>query len=108
MTKQILKPVLIGILIGAAFYVIPFFFFRGFFFFILVWFLFRFFFWGRWRRPFGGWGWHRSGGIHPAFADTIRHMSDEEYETFKRKFDGYRMSGEDEPKPKKDDANLNS
>ncbi len=101
MTKQILKPALIGILIGAALYAMPFFLFRGFFFFLLIWFLFRFFFWGRWGRPYRGWGWHRDSGIHPAFADTIRHMNDEEYEAFKRKFDRYRMSEEDETK--KDD-----
>jgi hypothetical protein len=96
MTKQILKPAAIGILIGAALYAMPFFFFRGFFFFLLIWFAFRFFFWGRWGGP--RWGWNRTSGIHPAFADTIRNMSDEEYETFKKKFDRDRMSNDDSPK----------
>ena len=86
MTKQILKPVLIGILIGGAFYVVPF--FPGFFVFIFIAFAFRFFFWGGpWR------GWRRHGdGINPAFADTIRKMSDQEYEAFRKKYDYHRMS----------------
>ncbi|MBT1696015.1 hypothetical protein KK083_03945 [Fulvivirgaceae bacterium PWU4] len=97
MTKQLVKPILAGILIGVAFYVLPFFFFRGFFFFIVVFFLIRFLFWGRWGGPFRGWrGYYGHNSIHPAFADTIRKMSDEEYETFKKKFDGYRMSADDE------------
>jgi hypothetical protein len=92
MTKQILKPVLIGILIGGAFYVVPFFFFPGFFIFIFIAFAFRFFLWGGpWR------GWRRFGdGINPAFADTIRKMSDEEYEAFKKKYDHNRMSEGDD------------
>lgn len=102
MTKQILKPAVIGILIGAALYAMPFFFFRGFFFFLFIWFLFRFFFWGRWGRSYRGWGWYRDSGVHPAFADTIRHMSEEEYESFKKKFDRYRMAEENETK--KDDS----
>lgn len=88
MTKQILKPVLIGILLGGAFYVVPFFFFPGFFFFIIIAFAFRFFFWG---RPWRGWA-RYSDGINPAFVDTIRKMNDEEYEAFRKKYDRYRMS----------------
>ena len=94
MNKQIWKPIVAGILIGVVLYAVPFFFFRGFLFFVLIWFAFRFFFWGRWGGP-GRWGWRRSGGIHPAFADTIRNMSNEEYETFKKKFDRNRMSGDE-------------
>ena len=93
MNREILKPIAIGILAGAAMYGLPFFFFRGFLFFFVIWLLFRFVFWGRWGR--GRWG-YRDGGIHPAFADTIRKMSDEEYEAFRKKFDRDRMSEEDE------------
>jgi hypothetical protein len=90
MTKQILKPVLIGVLIGGAFYVMPFFFLPGFFVFIILGLTFRFLFWGRrWPR-----GWHQE-GIHPAFADSIRKMTDEEYDAFKKKFDQHRMSADD-------------
>ena len=88
MTKQILKPVLIGILMGVAVYILPFFFFRGLLFFLVIGLIFRFFFWGRRGR----WSWHRGGGINPAFADTLRNMSTEEYDAFKRKFDRDRMS----------------
>lgn len=95
MTKQILKPILIGILIGGALYIVPFFFFRGLLFFLVLGLIFRFFFWGRRGGP---WGWHRGGGINPAFADTIRNMSAEEYDAFKKKFDRYRMSDESEAK----------
>lgn len=92
MTKQILKPIAVGILIGGVLYAMPFFFFRGFFFFLLIWFVFRFLFWGRWGWSQRSWRWQRHTGIHPAFADTIRNMSDEEYEVFKKKFDHDRMS----------------
>lgn len=93
MTKQILKPILIGVLIGTAFYLMPVFFFPGIFFFIFLVFVFRFLFWGGgWRRR-----WYHD-GIHPAFADTIRKMSDEEYESFKKRFDHHRMSSEEESK----------
>lgn len=92
MTKQILKPVLIGILMGGAAYILPFFFFRGLLFFLVIGLIFRFFFWG---RRGGAWGWYRRGGIHPAFADTIRNMSAEEYDAFKRKFDRDRMYDDD-------------
>lgn len=89
MSKQIWKPIVAGILIGAVLYTVPFFFFRGLVFFLIIGFLLRFFFWGR-----RGWGrrWYSDDDINPAFADTIRRMSDEEYESFKKKFDGHRMS----------------
>jgi hypothetical protein len=75
-----------GILAGVALYTLPFFFF-----FLVIWLIFRFVFWGRWG--YGRWG-YRHAGIHPAFADTIRNMSDDEYEAFKKKFDRHRMSDE--------------
>jgi hypothetical protein len=85
MTRQLFKPILIGIAIGAVIYAMPFFFFPGFFFVFIIFGLMRFFWWGRrWN------GWRRyHGGIHPAFTDTIRNMTDEEYQTFKRKYDAY-------------------
>lgn len=95
MKRQIIKPILVGILIGAAFYTVPFFFFRGLFFFLILGFIFRFFFWS--RRGWG-WRWYRQDDINPAFADTIRRMNDEEYEAFKKKFDTHRMSEEKESK----------
>ena len=91
MDKQIWKPILGGILLGALLYIVPFFFFRFLFIFLFVGFLFRFLFGRRW-----GWGrrWNGGDDFNPAFADTIRRMSDEEYERFKKKFDNRRMSEE--------------
>lgn len=91
MDKQTWKPIVAGALIGAAVYALPFFFFRFVFFFLVVGFLLRFFFWD--RRGRGG-PWYRNDDINPAFADTIRRMTDEEYADFKKKFDDRRMSEE--------------
>jgi hypothetical protein len=89
MNIKILKPIAIGALIGAVLYSAPFFLFRGLFFFLVIGFIIRYFFWDR-----RGWSsrWYRHDDINPAFADTIRRMSDEEYEAFKKKFDQHRMS----------------
>ena len=91
MDKQIWKPIIGGILLGSLLFVVPFFFFRFLFIFLFVGFLIRFLFG---RRL--GWGrrWYGSDDFNPAFADTIRRMSDEEYERFKKKFDNRRMSEE--------------
>ena len=81
MKQQIWKSVLIGIAVGALFYFAPFFLFRGFFIFIAIALLFRFFWFGRWshgRRTF-----YR--GIDPEFADAIRNMSTDEYESFRKR-----------------------
>ncbi|MDQ3844322.1 MAG: hypothetical protein M3342_09955 [Bacteroidota bacterium] len=52
---RVARAVLIGIIIGAGLFFMPFL-FRFVLFFLLIGFLFRFFFWGwRWRR-WGGWG----------------------------------------------------
>ncbi|QHT69159.1 hypothetical protein GXP67_22195 [Rhodocytophaga rosea] len=82
MTKQLIKPILIGTLAGAALFVMPFFLLRALLFFLIIGALFRLF---RGRRY---WGWRggRFGGFHPAFADTIRNMSEEEYRAFRQKF----------------------
>ncbi|MVM36903.1 hypothetical protein GO730_03170 [Spirosoma sp. HMF3257] len=40
---------------------------------------------GRFRR--GGWRQGRGYGYMPAFADRIRHMSDDEYNQFKQRFE---------------------
>ena len=84
MTKQLIRPILIGILAGAALFVMPFFLLRALLFFLIVGGLFRLF---RGRR---NWGWRRGhfgGGFYPAFADTIRNMSEEDYKVFRQKFE---------------------
>ncbi len=77
MTRLIFKPILAGILIGAALFFIPFFLLRVLIVFLIIGGLFRLFggrgFRGRYNR-----------GFHPAFADKIRNMSDEEYNQYKQ------------------------
>lgn len=80
MTRSILKPILAGILIGAALFFMPFFLLRVLLVFLIIGGLFRLFrgsgFPGRYGRNF-----------HPAFADNIRNMSDDEYNQYKQRFE---------------------
>jgi hypothetical protein len=71
MIKQIFKAILMGLLIGVAFFMMPLF---------LVSAIFRLGWGGRRRR------WRYA--HHYAFADKIRNMSDEEYDAFKTKTQG--------------------
>lgn len=68
-------------LAGAALFVMPFFFVRALLFVLIIGGLFRLFR----GRGFRGWGYGH--GFHPAFADTIRNMSEEEYKAFRQKFE---------------------
>ena len=79
MNRNILRPIVAGILIGAALYFLPFFFLRVFLIILLISFAFRFFW---------GWGWRSRyyRGFHPAYTDSIRNMSDEEYKQFRQNF----------------------
>ncbi len=95
MDREIIKPILIGILLGAALFIMPFFLIGAIMFFLIIGALFRLF---RGRR-FGRW--HRR-ELHPAFADTIRDMSEEEYKIYRQKLEthyyGYRTKKEDDNK----------
>ncbi len=101
MTKQLLKPVLLGILAGGVLFVLPFFLLRTLLFFLFIGGLFRLlagrrFGWGRWRRYGPG----PDGGFTPALADTIRSMSEEDYQAFRQRFQNYsNPSGGEGPKP---------
>jgi len=76
MNRGIIKPIVGGIVLGAALFFIPFFLLRVVAFVIIVGAIFRLF---AGRRRFGrGFNEHRL-----AFADNIRNMSDEEYQKFK-------------------------
>lgn len=77
MNVQVLKTIAFGALIGAALFWMPFFVLKVLIFFLIIGFIFRIF---RGRRYYGPHGW--------AYADKIRQMSDEEYETFKSRFGG--------------------
>lgn len=82
MNKSIVKPIVAGILLGAAAFFMPFFLLRTILFFGLIALLFRIFIGRRMRAGFG------PGAFRPAFADKIRNMSDEEYAAFKNRFQG--------------------
>ena len=77
MNKSILKLVVVGIAFGAAAFFMPFFLIKAFLVILIVGALFRLM--GRRRGP---------GGRHMAFADSIRNMSNEEYEAFKGRSQG--------------------
>lgn len=74
---RFLKPILAGILIGAATFFLPFFVLRVVVVFLIIGGLFRLLGGRRFGRGYGR-------RFHPAFADNIRNMSDEEYKAFKQ------------------------
>jgi hypothetical protein len=73
---NIIRPIIAGILIGAALFFMPFFFVRILLFFLIIGAIFRLFIGRRFR------GYRR--GFDAAFTDNIRSMSDEEYNRFKQ------------------------
>ena len=75
MNRQIIKPIIGGLLLGTALFLVPFFVLKVLIFFLVIGLLFRLF--GR-RRHRGPWGW--------ALADKIRTMSEEEYNDYKTKW----------------------
>ena len=88
-----LKPVLVGIGIGLLLFAIPFFLLKAALVVLLFGAVFRFVsrrIYGSRRRQLGYAG-HRYAPYrfgaewHPAFADTIRNMSEDEYSTFRQK-----------------------
>ena len=86
MYKLSVKPVLVGVLIGVLLFAIPFFLLKAALFFLIIAAIFRFvgrrLYYSRHRqhrRTTYGLPWH------PAFADTIRGMSEEDYSTFRQK-----------------------
>ena len=98
MTKQLLKPVLTGMLAGAVLFVLPFFLLRTLLFVLLIGGLFRLFAGRRFRWGRYGPGYDR--GFSPALADTIRSMSEEEYQAFRQRFGRYaNPSGGEGPQP---------
>ena len=91
-----LKPVLIGIGVGIVLFAIPFFLIKAVLFFLIFGALVRFvgrrLYWSRYSGPGyhsrGHHRWHQASygsELHPAFVDSIRNMSDEEYDTFRQK-----------------------
>ncbi|MVM32674.1 hypothetical protein GO755_21715 [Spirosoma sp. HMF4905] len=85
MNNNLVRSIAAGLLLGLALFIMPFFLIRLVVFFLIVGALFRLFGGRRFRRS--GWGSGRGYGYMPAFADRIRHMSDEEYNQFKQRFE---------------------
>ena len=71
MNRRLIKPILFGLLLGTGLFFAPYLVLQTLFIFFLIGFIFMMF-GGRKRRR-----------MHLAYADRIRSMSDEEYETFK-------------------------
>ncbi len=97
MTAHVLKSIGGGVLIGAALFFAPFFLLRAFLFILVIGAIFRLFVGRRFRR-----GWKSD--FHPAFADHIRNMSDEEYTAFKQHYgkDCYPERNSKTPETQKD------
>lgn len=76
-----LKPILIGVVVGFALFIVPFFLIKAVIFMLIIGGLLRLLMSRRFRR-----GHHR--GLHPAFADTIRNMTEEEYMMFRQTLSG--------------------
>lgn len=75
MNRSIAKPIVIGIILGAAIFFIPFIVIRIILFVLIAGLLFRLF---AGRRS-----WRRFNGNYTLFTDKIRSMSEEEYAQFK-------------------------
>ncbi|MFT4094088.1 MAG: hypothetical protein QM640_10640 [Niabella sp.] len=80
MNTSVLKPVIAGIILGAALFFMPFFVLRVATVVLIAGTLFRLFAGRRFGRRFG------TDNRFAGFADKIRNMSDEEYARFKEKF----------------------
>jgi len=83
MAKQILKSVLIGILVGAALFMAPFFLLKFFLFFLIIGAICRLW-WGGKRGGRHHWK-HSYAWTNP---DHIRNMSEEDYKNYKDKWNG--------------------
>jgi len=80
MYYRVLKPIVFGILVGLAFFIMPFFILKVIAFFIIGGLLIRFFIFRGIRRFFKG------KLFYTSFADDIRNMSDSEYQKYKQRY----------------------
>jgi hypothetical protein len=99
MKSSIFKPIVFGVLFGAAAFFVPFFLIKVIFFFALMSFIFRMFWWS--KR-----GHHLQYRL--AYADKLRNMTDEEYAVFKNNVsnnhDCHKHYGYCAPKKSKDET----
>ncbi|MGZ3884729.1 MAG: hypothetical protein ACXVP0_11470 [Bacteroidia bacterium] len=82
MKRSIFKPIVFGILFGAAAYFAPFFLIKGILFFTFIGFIFRMIWWRGYH-----WGSHMR--YQMVMADKIRSMSEDEYNALKNKFSNF-------------------
>lgn len=82
MTRRILRPIIVISFVGVALTIIPFFIAKAILFFLIVGAFFKFLKSRRNRRIH-----HRE--IHPAVADVIRYMSEQEYKIYRQKLEAY-------------------
>ncbi len=82
MRRSIFRPIIFGLLFGAAVFFAPFMILHLLFWIFLIGGIIRLAFWGRWRR----WG---GGSYYVAYADKMRSMSEEEYKAYKEKMGKY-------------------
>ncbi len=84
MYRHSIKPVLIGVLAGLILFALPFLIFRLLFLVLVVGGIFRLVSGRRFSRRHA----RIRPELHPVFADTIRHMSDDEYKSFRQSLSG--------------------
>jgi hypothetical protein len=80
MTRRIIKPLIVVSLVGVALTIAPFFIAKAFLFFLILGALFKFL---KSRRYIRG----NQREIHPAVADVIRYMSEQEYKIYRQKLE---------------------
>lgn len=96
MKHHIFKSIVIGVVLGAAFFFAPIFILKAMIIMLIISVMFRLIA-GRWSR--------RGHGLHFALADTIRNMSDEEYNRFKQDHRHYGCGPSHSNQQKKNDDN---
>lgn len=81
MYRHPLKPVLIGAAVGFTLFILPFFLLKAMLFMLIIGGMFKLF----GNRRFH---WRHRHGLHPSFADTIRHMDEATYKAFRESLSG--------------------
>jgi hypothetical protein len=94
MRSQIIRPIIAGILLGAALYFMPFFLLRIVLIILVITFIWRLFTGGRFSRRYNR-------GFHPAFADHIRSMTEEQYKAFRQSLDSNYRPDDQKPQDSK-------
>jgi hypothetical protein len=82
MNRAVLKPILIGFFLAAALFMMPFFIAKAIIFFLVMGALFKFLRSRRLRR-------NNHHELHPAVADVIRYMSEQEYTIYRQKLEAH-------------------